>query len=83
MTITARTAGAWKAGSTSLASIALPASIAAGDMMVMFVGCKPYTATINTPSGWTKLSSGSGANGTTGSGTDSGSHIWQRISRVY
>jgi len=42
-------------GTTSL-SVALPASgIVAGDYLVILVGTKPTTATINTPSGWTKL----------------------------
>ena len=37
-------------------SVALPASgIVAGDHLVILVGTKPTTATINTPSGWTKL----------------------------
>jgi hypothetical protein len=52
-------------------------------MMVMFVGCKPYSATINTPNGWTLLSAGSGANGTTGSGIDSGSVLWATFYREF
>jgi hypothetical protein len=70
-----RTAGAWASGSTSVAP-ALPASSAAGDMMVMFVGCKPFNAAIVTPAGWAVLTAGSGANGSTGSGIDTGSVLW-------
>jgi hypothetical protein len=51
---------------------------------VLFIGCKPYSATINTPNGWTPITNTSGTNGTTANGTDVGSvavaafyRIWQ------
>jgi hypothetical protein len=82
MAIGVRTAGAWAAGTTSVAP-ALPASSGAGDIMILFVGCKPYNASIGTPTGWTLLSAGSGANGTTGSGIDSGSVLWATFYREW
>lgn len=75
MAIALRAAGAWAAGTGSVAP-ALPAGIAAGDIMVMFVGCKPFSATIVTPSGWTRLSGADGTNGSTASGVDTGSVQW-------
>lgn len=74
MTIGWRTPGDWAEGSTSL-SVSAPVSIASGDMMVLFVGAKPYTASIQTPSGWTRIGSLQ-TNGTTASGADSGSVTW-------
>lgn len=66
------TAGAWAAGTTSVVP-ALPATPAAGDVHVMFVGAKPYNATIGTPAGWTLITNTNGTNGTTANGTDVGS----------
>jgi hypothetical protein len=66
------TTGLWASGSTS-ANPSLPTTPAAGDLYIMFVGCKPYTATINTPTGWTVIPNTAGANGTTASGVDTGS----------
>lgn len=57
-------------GSTS-SSVTWPNGTSIGDMGVLFVGVKPYTATINTPTGWTKVDETT--NGTTGSGLDTGS----------
>lgn len=51
---------------TSPASIAYPASIAAGDLLVMLVGQKPSTAnsgSVTTPSGWSLAGSLTGAGG--------------------
>lgn len=77
------TAGAWAAGSTAPAP-ALPATPQAGDVHVLFIGCKPYNATINTPANWTLITNTNGTNGTTANGTDVGSvavasfyRIWQ------
>lgn len=81
MTIGVRTAGAWASGSTSI-STNLPTSVAAGDMMVLFVGCKPYNATIADISGWTRLGTQQ-ANGTTGSGIDTGSVAWTVFYRQF
>ncbi len=82
MTIGTRTAGAWGSGSTSVTP-ALPASSAAGDMMVLFVGCKPFGATIVQPTGWTEIAAAGGNNGSTGSGIDSGSVAWKHFYREF
>lgn len=82
MAITLRAAGAWASGSTSIAP-ALPAGIAAGDIMILFVGCKPYTATINVPAGWTLIEGTDGANGTTASSIDLGSVLWKAMYRSW
>lgn len=66
------TGGAWATGSVSVTPT-LPASPQAGDYHVLFIGCKPFSATINTPSGWTAITNTAGANGTTGAGVDTGS----------
>ena len=78
MTIALRAAGAWAAGSSSLAP-ALPAGSAAGDRMVLFVACKPFGITISTPSGWTALAAGTGTNGSTGSGIATLTPVLYRI----
>lgn len=70
--MTPKTAGAWASGSTSVAP-ALCASPNSNTRMFLFVGCKPFNATIVTPSGWNALAAGAGANGSTASGIDSGS----------
>jgi hypothetical protein len=74
MTIGWRTPGAWASGSTSVAP-ALPASPAAGDRMILFVGAKPYTATIADVSNWTRIGTQQ-TNGTTANATDAGSVTW-------
>ena len=75
MTIALRAAGAWAFGSTSVAP-ALPAGNAAGDRNLLRVVCKPFSATIVTPAGWTRIAAASGTNGSTGSGIDTGSVQW-------
>lgn len=82
MAIGFRSAGAWASGSTSVAP-ALPTGSAAGDMMVMFVGCKPFNATINKPNGWAILNAGSGVNGSVASGIDTGSVQWATFYREW
>lgn len=72
MAITLRAAGAWAAGTTSVAPT-IPGGTAAGDIMLLHVVCKPFSATINTPTGWTLVPGTDGANGSTASGIDSGS----------
>lgn len=51
--------------------------------MVMFVGCKPFNATIVTPTGWTALAAGGGANGTTAASADLGSVLWATLYREW
>lgn len=80
MAITPKTAGAWAAGTTSVAP-ALCASPNSNTRMVLFIGCKPFGATIVTPSGWTAIAAGGGTNGTTASGVDVGSVRWATFFR--
>lgn len=69
------TAGAWAAGSTTCAP-AIPATPAAGDLMIAYVGTKPYNTTIGTPAGWTAIANTNITNGTVANNTDVGSvHI--------
>ena len=72
MAFALRAAGAWAAGSTAPAPT-IPASTAAGDMMLLHIVCKPFSATINTPSGWLLVTGTDGTNGSVASGTDTGS----------
>jgi hypothetical protein len=57
--------------------------------MLLFVGCKASDtaatnpATINTPNGWNKLTAGSGNNGSTNSGIDTGSVQWATYYREW
>jgi hypothetical protein len=82
MAITARVPAVWAAGSTSVAP-GLPVAIGAGDIMILFVGSKPFSDTINTPSGWTLLSAGEGTNGSVASGVDVGSVHWATFYRLW
>lgn len=75
MTIALRVAGAWAAGSTAPAPT-IGAGTLDGDMMLLYIGCKPFDATINTPAGWTLVTGTNGANGSTANGTDVGSVLW-------
>lgn len=74
MTIGWRTPGAW-AGSITAVIPDLPATLAAGDRMLLFVGCKPYSATIVEPAGWTRIGTQQ-TNGTVANGVDTGSVAW-------
>lgn len=61
-------------GVTTLANVinpSVPAAALPGDLSVLTVTCKPYWATITTPTGWTKI--GETTNGSTGTGDDTGS----------
>lgn len=51
--------------------ITMPASIAAGDVLVLLVGAKAFSSSILTPAGWQPL--GQVTNGTTAQSTDTGS----------
>lgn len=72
-TIALRAAGTSTAIAATATTLnpAVPAGTQAGDLSVLSVEAKPYTTTITTPSGWTKI--GEATNGTTVSGTDTGS----------
>lgn len=65
------TAGAVAAGSTSL-TVPYPASIVAGDLLVLTVGNKYPTNGPATPAGWTLVTNGQGSGGVGSAGTDSG-----------
>src|SRR5262245_49240171 len=69
MAISFRATGTALFGTTNI-SPAIPASTAAGDMMLLLVGGKPYNAGVSV-SGWTQLSTFS--DGTTAAGNDLGS----------
>lgn len=70
MAIAFGTGGAVATGTTSL-SVAFPTSIAAGDLLILFVTNKYPTNGPSTPSGWTLLAQSSG--GTGANGANSGS----------
>ena len=62
------------AGATSVAP-AYPASIATGDLLVLIIGMKPTSAgsgSVTTPTGWTAITSLTGAGGYGTVGTDTG-----------
>jgi hypothetical protein len=61
------TIGTIGTGSTTV-SAGLPASLANGDIVLLFVITKPDTATINTPTDWTLAVNVAGGGGTTGNG---------------
>ena len=77
-TITYQTPGAlaYSAAGGSSVSPAHPASVAAGDLLVLIVGMKPTTAnggSVATPAGWTPITSITGAGGYGATlGTDTG-----------
>lgn len=75
-----RASGAWAIGTTTVAP-AIPTGSAAGDRMVLFVGTKPFNATINTPSGWTALADSAGNNGSVANAVDAGSVRWASFYR--
>jgi len=77
-----RGSNAWAEGQTSVAPT-IEASTTTGDMMLLYVGAKPYDATIVTPSGWTKLDAGSGSNGVVANGIDVGSVLWATFYREW
>lgn len=82
MTIALRAAGAWASGSASVAP-AIPAGTVAGDLMLLYVGSKPFSATINTPAGWTEIAAAGGTNGTVANGVDVGSVAWKTFFRLW
>lgn len=73
MTIALRAAGTATSATAAVTAVnpATPAGCQAGDLAVMTVTMKPYNTTITTPAGWEKI--GEQTNGTTASGTDTGS----------
>lgn len=78
MAITFRAVGTPVFGVNSF-SVGIPASAAAGDMMLLLVSGKPYNATISASTGWTFLNDYT--NGTVGAGVDVGSmevSVWYK-----
>lgn len=73
MTIALRAAGTATSATAAVTAInpSVPTGTTTGDLSVLSVAMKPYSTTITTPSGWTKI--GEATNGTTASGTDTGS----------
>lgn len=74
MAISAKSVGTWAASNATTQTVTLPTH-AAGDMLIVRAGCKPYTATptIST-SGWTAVGTAY-ANGVTVNGNGTGSVI--------
>lgn len=71
--ITLRAAGTATSATAAVTAVnpAVPAGATTGDLSHLTVWAKPYSTAITTPSGWTKI--GEATNGTTASGTDTGS----------
>jgi MSHA biogenesis protein MshQ len=61
--VTWQAAGAYDVKNVTPLTPAFPASIAAGDLLVLFVGSKYGSSSITTPSGWTALASLTDAGG--------------------
>lgn len=71
MSVTIRTPGAVAVGTTSVA-VPYPASIAAGDLLILASSVKfPAAATTQTPAGWVKLGESNGGSGADGADTGS------------
>lgn len=68
-----------RSAGTTTANPAFAAGSVAGDLHLMSVVMKPYTATLATPSGWTLVASKT--SGTTASGVDTGSVVEYVFSR--
>lgn len=81
MAISQKSVGSWAANNATTQTVTLPTH-AAGDMLIVRAGCKPYTATphIDT-SGWAAVATAY-ANGTTANGDGVGSVVvcaWYKI----
>lgn len=70
MAVTVKLIGAAIAGTANIIPV-IPTGAAAGDMMLCFVGTKPYNGVNTMPTGW--LSLGSATDGTVAAGVDTGS----------
>lgn len=75
MTIALRAAGTATTDPTAVTLInpAVPTGTTTGDIAILTVAAKPYSAVITTPAGWLKVTSTT--NGTVASGTDTGSTL--------
>jgi hypothetical protein len=62
----AAAAVSYLSGATINITPTMVTGFAAGDLLLIAVGVKPDTSTVNTPSGWTKIGEFSGGGGTTG-----------------
>lgn len=73
MAISLRAAGTATAATAAVTAVspAVPTGATTGDLSVLTVWCKPYSTTLTTPTGWTKVQEHT--NGTTASGIDTGS----------
>lgn len=71
MAISARAAGTWAAGTGTTRTVTIPVGSTAGDLMVMHLACKPYTAAPTVNQSWTVL--GTHADGTVANGNGTGS----------
>lgn len=73
MTVALRAAGTATSATAAVTAVnpAVPSGATTGDLSILAVWAKPYSATITTPAGWTKIAEAT--NGTTATGTDTGS----------
>lgn len=71
MAVSYLSSGAYTTATATSITLPIGAGAAAGDMMIAMISIKAYNSAISTPSGWTSL--GLLANGTTASGTGTGS----------
>lgn len=82
MAIGFRASSAFAAGTTSVVGT-IPTGTVAGDIMLLHVNCKPFSATIVTPAGWEIVAGSNGANGAVASGIDTGSVQWTTFWRLW
>jgi hypothetical protein len=71
MAIGFRSTGAWVDTSAGTLGLTIPAGAVAGDLMVAFVGGKPFNSVVTINQNWND--GGSATDGTTGAGGDTGS----------
>jgi hypothetical protein len=71
MAIGFRSTGAWTSTTNNSFTLTIPAGAVAGDLMVAFVGGKPYNSVVTINQNW--INGGGATNGTTGAGGDTGS----------
>ena len=84
MAISLRASRAWTAGAGTPQTVTLPSGSAAGDMMIAYIGAKPYTTTLGvSTAGWAAVPGTAGSNGTTASGIDTGSVVWAAFYKVF
>lgn len=74
--LAASATASYLSGATINITPTMVTGFAAGDLLLIAVGVKPDTSTVNTPSGWTKIGEFSGGGGTTGIDTGPTKVLW-------